>query len=148
MNVNKKQKQARLGHLLVLWESWCLAISCVLNDYRSPSVSVKAGILTSSSKVDCFPSCGFPGHIQLFWYHALDILHISCCWGVIFPLLPSVFVAFGGRPWWYFISADTFSTFFTKPQKHSTELVTCLSQAFNEFSLTHMYLYFVIWSFL
>lgn len=31
-----------------------------------PSVSVKADILTSSSKVDCFTSCGFPGHMQFF----------------------------------------------------------------------------------
>lgn len=136
-SVNKMQKQARLGNFLVLWESWRRAI-CVLNDNCSPSVSVKADILTSSSEVDCFTSCGFPGHTQFFWYHALDILHISCCWGVIFPTVAFT-VIFGGRPRWYFISAEIFSTLFMKPQKHSTDLMTRLSQAFNEFSFTPIF---------
>lgn len=126
------QKQGKLGNFLVLWESWCQAISCGLNDNCSPSVSVKADILTSSSKVDCLTSYGFPDRLQPSWYHALDILHVSCCWGVIFPL----FVIFGGRPWWYFILAKIFSTLLMKPQKHSTALMFFLSQAFNEFSLT------------
>lgn len=130
------QKQGKIGNFLVLWESWCQVISCGLNDNCPPSVSVKADILTSSSKVDCLTSCGFPDRLQPFWYHALDILHVSCCWGVIFPLLPSLFVIFGGRPWWYFILAKIFSTLFMKPQKHSTALVIFLSQAFIEFSLT------------
>lgn len=78
-SVIKMQKQGKLGNFLVLWESWCQAISCGLNDNCSPSVSVKADTLTSSNKVDCLTSCGFPDHMQPFWYHALDILHVSCC---------------------------------------------------------------------
>lgn len=79
ISVIKMQKQGKLGNFLVLWESWCQAICCGLNDNCSLSASVKADILTSSSKVDCLTSCGFPDRMQPFWYHALDILHISCC---------------------------------------------------------------------
>lgn len=79
ISVIKMQKQGKLGNFLVLWESWCQAISCGLNDNCSLSASVKADILTSSSKVDCLTSCGFPDRMQPFWYHALDILHVSCC---------------------------------------------------------------------
>lgn len=60
------QKQGKLGNFLVLWESWYQVISCGLNDNCPPSVSVKADILTSPSKVDCHTSCGFPDRLQPF----------------------------------------------------------------------------------
>lgn len=53
------EREAWIGNVLVLYQ----AISGAFSDNFSPSVSVKADILTSSSEVDCFTSCGFPGHM-------------------------------------------------------------------------------------